>query len=370
MEVATKPAILKLVKVQKDGEVVLEDSEKSTVQSIAPCHLQVTGSCKLVMDVRRENRHRTWGKALRMSVLGDKNGRFEATPKDIDKLGKLVVALFKTEFLSAGLDVSSFDFEAEMFFESTDSSTERDGRRALLDLIKGCVPPGVRQSHQEEHAALRYPAKVDPRPLLATEHQLVRENRALDWRPTEQTRNQQLFDRLDPEFYRAQQADLGGEAGTAPFAAALAAGDDVKSDPALKAILDKITVLEHFIRGGCKGPLTPAMKKAALGARSGLNGYRAGSAKDGRPPAKHTGTAAAFCCPLDGEGMQAMALAQVFQDAADCGPDAFAAAIEVHGAPAVLTAGGAAAELDMSAYGFTVPAEGRADYGTLATRLD
>ncbi|KAK3232677.1 hypothetical protein CYMTET_56978 [Cymbomonas tetramitiformis] len=45
MEVATKPAILKLVKVRKDGVVVLEDStklrEKSTVQSIAPCHLQV-----------------------------------------------------------------------------------------------------------------------------------------------------------------------------------------------------------------------------------------------------------------------------------------------------------------------------------------
>eukprot|EP00854_Cymbomonas_tetramitiformis_P034177 gene34177-biopygen18263 len=45
MEVATKPAILKLVKVQRYGVVVLEDStklrEKSTVQSIAPCHLQV-----------------------------------------------------------------------------------------------------------------------------------------------------------------------------------------------------------------------------------------------------------------------------------------------------------------------------------------
>ncbi|KAK3268478.1 hypothetical protein CYMTET_23016 [Cymbomonas tetramitiformis] len=63
-----------------------------------------------------------------------------------------------------------------------------------------------------------------------------------------------------------------------------------------------------------------------------------------------------------------MALAQVFQDAADCGPDA--AAIDVHGAPAVLTAGGAAAELDMSAYGFSVPAEGRAGYGTLAARFD
>ena len=45
MEVATKPAILKLVSVQRNGVVTLEDStrlrEKSTVQNIAPCHLQV-----------------------------------------------------------------------------------------------------------------------------------------------------------------------------------------------------------------------------------------------------------------------------------------------------------------------------------------
>eukprot|EP00854_Cymbomonas_tetramitiformis_P006207 gene6207-biopygen6246 len=45
MEVAAKLAILKLVKIQRDGVVVLEDAarlrEKSTVQSIAPCHLQV-----------------------------------------------------------------------------------------------------------------------------------------------------------------------------------------------------------------------------------------------------------------------------------------------------------------------------------------
>ncbi|KAK3283800.1 hypothetical protein CYMTET_8518 [Cymbomonas tetramitiformis] len=45
MEVATKPAILKLVKIQRDGVVTLEDAtklrEKSTVQNIAPCHLQV-----------------------------------------------------------------------------------------------------------------------------------------------------------------------------------------------------------------------------------------------------------------------------------------------------------------------------------------
>ncbi|KAK3242357.1 hypothetical protein CYMTET_47945 [Cymbomonas tetramitiformis] len=78
-----------------------------------------------------------------------------------------------------------------------------------------------------------------------------------------------------------------------------------------------------------------------------------------------------FDAPLDdGDDMQAMvALAQVFQDAADCGPAAFAAAIEVHGAPAVLTAGGAAAELDMSAYGFSVPAEGQAGMRDLSARV-
>ncbi|KAK3275032.1 hypothetical protein CYMTET_16820 [Cymbomonas tetramitiformis] len=257
---------------------------------------------KLVNDVRKESMHRTWGKALRMFVLGDKNKRVEAVPKDINKLGKLVVAL-KTEFQSAGLDVSSFDFANPSRVIEAVNELSGIGRRALLDLIKGYVPPGVWQSHQEEHAALRYPARVDPRPLLATEHRSVRENRALDWRPTEATRKQQLFDRLDPEFYRAvldqypmpsdlvavdfkmlsnlvtrvfvnwqqQQADLGGEGGTAGSAAALATGDESEHNPALKAILDKITVLEHFIRGGCKGPLTPTMKKTALGPHGGLN---------------------------------------------------------------------------------------------------
>eukprot|EP00854_Cymbomonas_tetramitiformis_P002933 gene2933-biopygen2877 len=49
MEVATKPAILKLVKARRDGVVEREDNarlmEKSTVQSIAPCHLQVKDQC-------------------------------------------------------------------------------------------------------------------------------------------------------------------------------------------------------------------------------------------------------------------------------------------------------------------------------------
>ncbi|KAK3238465.1 hypothetical protein CYMTET_51524 [Cymbomonas tetramitiformis] len=47
------------------------------------------------------------------------------------------------------------DSAAEHFLLGTDSVYDRDGRRALLDLIKGCVPPGVRQTLQEEHSQLR-----------------------------------------------------------------------------------------------------------------------------------------------------------------------------------------------------------------------
>ncbi|KAK3287256.1 hypothetical protein CYMTET_5218 [Cymbomonas tetramitiformis] len=65
---------------------------------------------------------------------------------------------------------------------------EMDGRRSLLDLIKGCVPPGVRQTLQEERSQLRYLARVDPRPILAKEQRLVRDNRAEDWTPTETSR--------------------------------------------------------------------------------------------------------------------------------------------------------------------------------------
>ncbi|KAK3233394.1 hypothetical protein CYMTET_56308 [Cymbomonas tetramitiformis] len=80
------------------------------------------------------------------------------------------------------------------------------------------------------------------------------------------------------------------------------------------------------------------MEKAALEPRGGLSGYRAGSAKDGRPPVGS-----------DKAEMRALPLCKRCAHNGD---------------------GGAAAELDMSAYGFSVPAEGRADYGALATRLD
>ncbi|KAK3287314.1 hypothetical protein CYMTET_5161 [Cymbomonas tetramitiformis] len=49
---------------------------------------------------------------------------------------------------------------------------------------------------------------------------------------------------------------------------------------------------------------------------------------------------------------------QVFQAAVDGGAAAFAAAVEQHGAPAVVSAGAASGGVDISAYGFTTVASG------------
>ncbi|KAK3245992.1 hypothetical protein CYMTET_44460 [Cymbomonas tetramitiformis] len=74
-----------------------------------------------------------------------------------------------------------------------------------------------------------------------------------------------------------------------------------------------------------------------------------------------TGGTAAYCMPADGEGaaeaMHTLALCQIFQVAADDGPEAFAAAVAEYGAPAVL-AGGESDDIDVSAYGSTVSDSG------------
>ncbi|KAK3252471.1 hypothetical protein CYMTET_38234 [Cymbomonas tetramitiformis] len=84
-------------------------------------------------------------------------------------------------------------------------------------------------------------------------------------------------------------------------------------------------------------------------------------------------TAAAFCIPIeeeDAEGLHTLALVQVFQEAADDGPEAFARAASAYGPPAVLSAGGIGG-IDVSAYGFSVqPAADGADDEDILRRLD
>ncbi|KAK3246961.1 hypothetical protein CYMTET_43527 [Cymbomonas tetramitiformis] len=188
---------------------------------------------KLTDEIYKARLHRAWAKSVREDVLGDKKHHFRGTD-DAGLLSDLVVQL-RTEFESAGLELKSFDLDdpltpvvsrvngllydvlalvvekhsnAYVWLTGTDASSDRDGRRALVDIIKGCVPVALRESQQEEHAALRYPANVDPQPILAREQRLVRDNRASDWTPpTEATRKLSLHTRLDPAFYAAIKRD-------------------------------------------------------------------------------------------------------------------------------------------------------------------
>ncbi|KAK3242821.1 hypothetical protein CYMTET_47492 [Cymbomonas tetramitiformis] len=84
-------------------------------------------------------------------------------------------------------------------------------------------------------------------------------------------------------------------------------------------------------------------------------------------------TAAAFCIPIeeeDAEGLHTLALVQVFQEAADDGPEAFARAASAYGPPAVLSAGGVGG-IDVSAYGFSVqPTADSTDDEDILRRLD
>ncbi|KAK3288490.1 hypothetical protein CYMTET_4041 [Cymbomonas tetramitiformis] len=69
------------------------------------------------------------------------------------------------------------------------------------------------------------------------------------------------------------------------------------------------------------------------------------------------GSTAAYYQPVEDcamEVLHTLALCQVYQAAADSGKDAFAAAVEQHGAPAVVRAGAASGGVDISAYGFAV----------------
>ncbi|KAK3275839.1 hypothetical protein CYMTET_16051 [Cymbomonas tetramitiformis] len=281
------------------------------------------------------------GRCLR--AYGGKELYFEAAG-DSERLSKIVVVL-KNEFGSAGLYLASFDFDdptkgaipkvsellydtiayvvkndsaAEHFLLGTDSVSDRDGRRALLDLInKGCVPPGVRQTLQEEYSQPRYLARVDPHPMLAKEQRLVRDNRDEDWTPTKTSRKYKMFERLDPDYAAARVR--------------YPMPNDLRPVPLMSVLTNLIT---HIY-------VSWEQQQAELGG--------AGAA----------GGTAAYCMPADGEGaaenMHTLALCHIFQVAANVGAEAaFAAAVAEYGAPAVLT-GDESDGIDVPAYGFSVP---------------
>ncbi|KAK3272850.1 hypothetical protein CYMTET_18882 [Cymbomonas tetramitiformis] len=406
--------------------------------------------------------HRAWAKGIREDILGSKKHHYRGTD-DTDRLSELVVQL-RTEFESAGLDLAPFDLDdptslvigkvngllydvlalvvernsvVDTWLRGTDSSADRDGRRALVDIIKGSVPAALRESHQQEHAALRYPAGVDPQPILAREQRLVRDNRAPDWRPTDETRKLSLYNRLDPIFYAAVKVryplagDLNGvtlrslQALVVAIFQAWAQSDDgatarekqvlgtggtpsaLVTSSEYTVLLEEIAALKALVRGGrAGGGQQPQPQHRG---KQHPRGFRVGA---GNPPAvgfdrdsmkakplchrcrkagkgevyhpyrdcplggrQHSpATAAAFCIPIeqeDAEGLHALALVQVFQDAADIGPEAFSHAALAYGPPAVLSTDGVGG-IDVAAYGFSVPPppSGGTDDEDILRRLD
>ncbi|KAK3245606.1 hypothetical protein CYMTET_44830 [Cymbomonas tetramitiformis] len=377
---------------------------------------------KLVDEVYKGRLHRTWAKGIREDILGDKKYYFSGTT-DAGLLSDVVVQL-RTEFESAGLDLVSFDLDdpqalvvgkvnallydvlgliiekhsnARVWLTGTDASADRDGRRALVDIVKRSVPVALRESFQQEHAALSYPANVDPQPILAREQRLVRDNKAADWTPTEATtRKLSLYSLLDPVFYAAVKAVVAKPAGGGASALLTSSEHQV--------LLDKIKELTELVHRQCGAapPVVQAQQRDPPQRQHGQRrqqqrgqsprGFRMGVQS---PPAvgydrdeqrakplctrcKKTGkdlyhfyrdcplggrqhsptSAAAFCIPIDdedAEGVHALAMCAVFQEAADDGAEAFARAATVYGPPAVLC-GGVVGGIDVSAYGFSVDA--------------
>ncbi|KAK3263604.1 hypothetical protein CYMTET_27603 [Cymbomonas tetramitiformis] len=109
---------------------------------VGEVHVAVETQTEEVDAIYVATRHRTWAKCIRDDVLGGKGERFTA-----------------------------------------------DGDVYMLAPLS-------------EHSEISQPAKIDPRPFLAKEQKLARENTAPDWRP-EATGKQQVYDCLDPDFYHA-----------------------------------------------------------------------------------------------------------------------------------------------------------------------
>ncbi|KAK3258182.1 hypothetical protein CYMTET_32764 [Cymbomonas tetramitiformis] len=243
------------------------------------------------------------------------------TGSDTEKLARLVIAL-RQEILSSGLEIDVFNFNypekavhedinklvydtltymvkpdsvADGFLQGTDSVSDRDGRRALIDLIKGCVPPAVRQKLQADHSPLRYPAK--------------------------------------------QRADLlGGAAAGAALSAAVPAGDDK-------------TVVEMLKTHPWGGEQDRELGQGQRARVSWLHGVPLRWHER-----EHAGSAAAFCIPAGDceEDAYTLAGCRVFRQASDSGASAFAVAVREYGAPALMASDGIPRDVDVSAYGFRV----------------
>ncbi|KAK3243144.1 hypothetical protein CYMTET_47177 [Cymbomonas tetramitiformis] len=208
---------------------------------------------------------------------------------DFDDLAKAVIPKVDELLYDTLAYIVKTDSAAEHFLLGTDSVSDRDGRHALLDLIKGCVPPG---------------------------------------------------------------AELGVAAGPGVAGAAYSGVDErvLEVLGMLTTRLEKIEAAIKYQKAGGAASL-PRNKRG-----KGLDGFRAGSSPT--PPVGFDRDNRRVPFPS--------AIAAGGRVAADDGLEACAAAVAEYGAPAVL-AGGESDEIDVSAYGFTVPGSGSGVLSELET---
>ncbi|KAK3262745.1 hypothetical protein CYMTET_28416 [Cymbomonas tetramitiformis] len=154
-----------------------------------------------VAKLYNDDKDKAIAKDIRSDVLGGKHVRFCPKESGKGRIGDLIRRL-KREFEKARLGVDVFDFNDQhvrihpavnqflydvvsLVVEPSSLASlvlggqcaeDRDGRRALVELIRFCVRQAQGQRCLEHYIALRYPAEVDPRPLLEEEHRLVTEN--------------------------------------------------------------------------------------------------------------------------------------------------------------------------------------------------
>ncbi|KAK3250952.1 hypothetical protein CYMTET_39692 [Cymbomonas tetramitiformis] len=320
-----------------------------------------------------KGRHRQWAKAVRELALGGKENYFEATD-DSRKLAKIVVVLKMNEFGYGGAFSTSISSgscrPSPLSREAKEQKLVRDNR------AEDWTPTEMSRKYKmferidpEFYAAVRvrYPMPNDLRHVPLSTLTNLTTHIFVSW--------------------EQQQAELGVAVGPKTVGEAYS-GDESKIVEVLGMLTSRLEKIESAIEYQRLGGASAAPPKNRRG--KGLDGYRAAAhptpqvgfdkkdmralplchscGREGVGKKYHEYThcpfggravsgSAAYAMPVDDEGaaetMHALALCHIFLVAAGEGEDAFAAAVQEYGAPAVL-AGWESDGIDVSAYGFSV----------------
>ncbi|KAK3237279.1 hypothetical protein CYMTET_52632 [Cymbomonas tetramitiformis] len=338
-----------------------------------------------VAQLYDDDKDKAIAKDIRFDVLGGKHVRFRTKESDKGRIGDLIRRL-KREFEEARLGVDVFDFNdrhvrihpaVNQFLYDVVSlvvgqsslaslvlggqcAEDRDGRRALVELIRFCVRQARGQRCFEHYMALRYPAEtlIDkylvpealaavPLPTLVFEIVEV----YLAW-------EDQKGDDVDSPHPASMRYSGAGQAG--------GQGDDI--DGRIRQLVQqnviankRIADLEALVHGRTDGMSKPTSKRPG-GFRPGMPdpGRRVAfdpKDKKAKPPCPRCGPGQFhgwWQCPIGGakpgpdggsqgeahaptrREVKTLALCKIFDDAAEEGPRAFRACMMRFGEPALL----------------------------------